>query len=61
MKAHINLFYPVQLVVGAEYIFNFNISLVSERNLDDPEQFFYKPMNYKRDGLNMFVGLRFNF
>lgn len=61
MKAHINLFYPVQLVVGAEYIFNFNISLVNERNLDDPELFFYKPMNYKRDGLNMFAGLRFNF
>lgn len=61
VKAHINLFYPVQLVVGAEYIFNFNISLVNERNLDDPELFFYKPMNYKRDGLNMFAGLRFNF
>lgn len=61
IKAHINLFYPVQLVVGAEYIFNFNISLVNERNLDYPELFFYKPMNYKRDGLNMFAGLRFNF
>lgn len=61
MKAHINLFYPVQLVVGAEYIFNFNISLVNDTNKDDPELFFYKPMNYKRDGLNMFAGLRFNF
>lgn len=62
MKAHINLFYPVQLVVGAEYVFNFKISLVSDKeNESNPDVFFYEPMGYKRDGLNLYGGLRFNF
>lgn len=62
MKAHVNLFYPVQLVIGAEYIFNCKISLVSDKETEnDPDLFFYGPMNYKREGLNLYGGLRFNF
>ena len=61
IKAHINILYPVQLVVGAEYVFNIKISHVSNKNPDDPDKFFYKPLNYKRSGLNLLAGLRFNF
>lgn len=62
MKAHVNLFYPVQLVFGAEYVFNFKISLVKDQETEnDPDVFFYDAMNYKREGLNLYGGLRFNF
>lgn len=61
IKAHINIVYPVQLVVGAEYVFNINISNVSSKNPDDPKKFFYEPFNYQRSGLNLLAGLRFNF
>ena len=28
---------------------------------NDPEKFFFEPTGYKRDGLNIYAGLRFNF
>ena len=61
LKAHINIIYPVQLVVGAEYVINWDIPHSKNDIRPDPEIFFYKPMNYKRYGLNMLTGLRINF
>lgn len=63
-RLNINICYPVQLVVGAEYIFKATIK--QERTADgkvksDSEKFFFKPLGYKRDGLNVYAGFRFNF
>lgn len=63
-KLNINLSYPVQLTIGAEYIFNVKFHVEAdngERVKGDPEAFFFKPTGYKRDGLNLYAGLRFNF
>lgn len=61
LKAHINIMYPVQLVFGAEYVINCNIPRDKKDIKSNPRTFFYKPMNYKRYGLNMLAGLRVNF
>lgn len=61
---NINIMYPIQLVVGAEYIFNIKIPVAknTERRIhNNPEKFFFEPTGYKRDGLNLYAGLRFNF
>ena len=63
-RLNINICYPVQLVVGAEYIFNIKIPVAKDtekRVHNDPEEFFFDPTGYKRDGLNIYAGLRFNF
>ncbi len=69
VKLNVNLIYPLQLVVGGEYIFNFHFSdggmaengENSQEEIQTPtEDFFFKPTGYKRDGINLYVGLRFN-
>lgn len=63
-RLNLNIVYPVQLVVGAEYIFNIKIPVndsSSTKVYSDPEKFFFKPTGYKRNGLNIYAGLRFNF
>lgn len=63
-KLNLNIMYPLQLVVGAEYIFNIKIPVAkdTERRVhNDPQKFFFDPTGYKRDGLNIYAGLRFNF
>lgn len=63
-RVNLNICYPVQLVVGAEYIFNVKIKVAKDtekRVHNDPEKFFFEPTGYKRDGLNIYAGLRFNF
>lgn len=63
-RLNINIMYPIQLVVGAEYIFNIKIPVAknTERRIhNNPEKFFFEPTGYKRDGLNLYAGLRFNF
>ena len=55
---------PFRVVVGAEYIFNvkFKVAKDTEKRVhNDPEKFFFEPTGYKRDGLNIYAGLRFNF
>ena len=54
----------LNMVVGAEYIFNIKIPVndsSSTKVYSDPEKFFFKPTGYKRNGLNIYAGLRFNF
>ena len=63
-RLNVNICYPIQLVVGAEYIFNIKIPVAkdTERRVhNDPKKFFFAPTGYKRDGLNIYAGLRFNF
>ncbi len=63
-KLNLNIMYPLQLVIGAEYIFNVKIKVAKDtekRVHNDPEKFFFEPTGYKRDGLNIYAGLRFNF
>lgn len=65
-RLNINICYPVQLVVGAEYIFNVKVGTYIETDSEekiknDPEKFFFKPTGYKRDGVNVYAGFRFNF
>lgn len=63
-RLNLNIMYPLQLVVGAEYIFNIKIPVAKDtekRVHNDPEKFFFEPLGYKRDGLNIYAGLRFNF
>lgn len=63
-RFNINICYPVQLVLGAEYIFRIKIPVAKDTDTKkhcDPEKFFFEPTGYKRDGLNIYAGLRFNF
>lgn len=63
-RFNLNICYPVQLVLGAEYIFRIKIPVAKDtesRRRNDPEKFFFEPTGYKRDGLNIYAGLRFNF
>lgn len=65
-RLNINVFYPVQLVVGAEYIFKMPLEQDDKTNsgkvVNNPDKFFFEPMGYKkRSGLNVYAGFRFNF
>ncbi len=63
-RLNVNIVYPLQLVVGAEYIFNIKLPTAkdTEKSIhNDPKKFFFNPTGYKRDGLNIYAGLRFNF
>lgn len=63
-RFNINICYPVQLVLGAEYIFRIKIPVAKDTETKrrcDPEKFFFEPTGYKRDGLHIYGGLRFNF
>lgn len=64
-KFNVNIFYPVQLVAGAEYAVNINLDNIGDKDDStlhgDADRFFFKPTGYKRDGLSVFAGLRFNF
>lgn len=61
LRLNVNIVYPLQLVLGAEYIVNFKISKDDKETINDPQKFFFDPTGYKRDGLNLYGGLRFNF
>lgn len=63
VKLNLNILYPLQLIAGGEYIFNFNLDENSyEYNMvSNAERFFFTPTGYKRSGLNFYAGLRFNF
>lgn len=63
VKLHINIVYPVQLTLGAEYILNFKLDKIKDddNTKSNPDRFFFDPTGYKRDGLNIYAGLRFNF
>ena len=73
LRFDINICYPVQLTLGAEYAFIFNLfdfKKVSDK-LDLPSKEDYETFDYlkgmydklglKRDGLNLYAGLRFAF
>lgn len=63
-RLSINIWYPVQLVLGAEYIFRVKIPYAKDTETKvqcDPDNFFFNPTGYKRDGLHFYGGLRFNF
>ncbi len=76
MRFDINICYPVQFTFGAEYVLNFGISPddkeSSSDNTNDTEEkgynswkmlneTFYEPNGIKRDGLNIYAGVRFAF
>lgn len=62
-KLNVNIVYPLQLTLGAEYILNFNLNKVKDddNTKSNAERFFFDPTGYKRSGLNIYAGLRFNF
>ena len=61
LRLNVNIVYPLQLVLGAEYIVNFKIAKDDKETTNDPQKFFFDPTGYKRDGLNLYGGFRFNF
>ena len=63
VKLNLNIFYPLQLTVGGEYIFNFDVDKVKDddNTKSHPERFFFGPTGYKRSGLNLYAGFRLNF
>lgn len=61
LRLNVNVAYPLQVVVGAEYIANFKISKEDKETINDPQKFFFDPTGYKRNGLNIYGGIRFNF
>lgn len=62
-KFNVNIVYPLQLTLGAEYILNFNLNKIKDddNTKSNAERFFFDPTGYKRNGLNIYAGLRFNF
>ena len=62
-KFNVNIVYPLQLTLGAEYILNFNLNKIKDNDntKSNAERFFFDPTGYKRNGLNIYAGLRFNF
>lgn len=75
LKFDINICYPIQFTFGAEYVLNFGISpddiekIISDDNNSEKgynswkmlNETFYEPNGIKRDGLNIYAGVRFAF
>ena len=63
VKLNVNVCYPVQLTVGAEYVLNFSLDKIDDddNTKSNAERFFFNPTGYKRSGMNIYAGLRFNF
>ncbi len=63
VKLNVNVCYPVQLTVGAEYDLNFSLNKFDDddNSKSNPDLFFFNPTGYKRSGMNIYAGLRFNF
>ena len=63
VKLNLNILYPLQLTVGGEYIFNFDVEKVKDddNTKSHPDRFFFGPTGYKRSGLNLYAGFRLNF
>lgn len=60
VKFNVNLFYPVQLQLGATYdVVAFKLNSSEFFGYKDAENGFLKPNGYSRSGLNFFVGFRF--
>ena len=60
VKLNVNLFYPVQLQLGATYdVVAFKLNSSESFGYKDAENGFLKPNGYSRSGLNFFVGFRF--
>lgn len=63
VKLNLNILYPLQLTVGGEYIFNFDVEKAEDddNTKSHPDRFFFGPTGYKRSGLNLYAGFRLNF
>ena len=66
VKANINIKYPLQLTVGAEYHLKVKGAKDSENSenawgYDHYKKTFLKPMGYTREGVGFYAGLRFCF
>ena len=60
VKLNVNLFYPVQLQLGATYdVVALKLNSSETFGYKDAENLFLKPNGYSRSGLNFFVGFRF--
>lgn len=60
VKFNVNLFYPVQLQLGATYdVVAFKLNSSEDFGYKDAENVFLKPNGHSRSGLNFFVGFRF--
>lgn len=63
-KFNVNIFYPLQLVVGAEYITRIKLDKKDDEAKNEnsnADKFFFNPTGYKRSGLSVYAGFRFNF
>lgn len=61
LKLNINLWYPVQLTLGAEYDLNIKLDNKEGGSYYRASKYFLDPLGYKRDGLKLYAGFRFNF
>ena len=61
IKVNVNLMYPLQLTAGAEYVFNTYKNKKAAVSYEDVEQYIYKPLGAKRDGINVYAGFRICF
>lgn len=58
IKINVNLMYPLQLTAGAEYVIDAYKFSDAAIPYEDVENFIYKPLGAKRDGLNVYAGFR---
>ncbi len=61
VKVNVNLWYPLQLTAGAEYVINICKLKTKDVNYEDVENYIYEPLGAKRDGFNIYAGLRICF
>ncbi len=61
VKVNVNVMYPLQLTAGAEYVVN--VYKFNKENIpyEDVENLVYKPLGAKRDGINVYAGIRLCF
>ena len=59
VKLNVNLMYPLQLTAGAEYVVNI-VKDIDKAAIpyEDVENYVYKPLGAKRDGINVYAGFR---
>jgi len=62
LKFHLNIYHPLQLVVGAEYVpcikLKSNEETLTPEGYEAADRYFLNPQNYKRSGFNIYAGFR---
>jgi hypothetical protein len=59
-KININVFYPVQLSIGADYGILIKLKKEEGGRYYRADKYFFNPMGYKRSGLTLYAGIRVN-